>query len=263
MRIRADDPTAMKNFVVSVQNRVNEFKASAAGEQKDTSSKRVSFFSFILKIERKTKLLFIYSFLFHWMIYPQMEFMLEAICDIKNNKKRTKEEPAPHTRIKKWLQKVEFTCFPAKLNLLLDGLDFCCFSLSLCLISFLATSINTLISHFQLGIENILLRGIKWSKLLDPDKKGQWWLSGLVAVTTDVIAEVATTIDKENAEAQKMLLLASSQRMNTDARRAIFCIIMSGEDYIDAFEKLLRLDLPGKQVILSYTILKIAMIRIF
>lgn len=100
----------------------------------------------------------------------------------------------------------------------------------------------------QLGIENVLLRGIKWSKLLDSDKKGQWWLSGPVAVTTDVVAEVANTIDKENAEAQKMLQLASSQRMNTDARRAIFCIIMSGEDYIDAFEKLLRLDLPGKQV---------------
>lgn len=181
-----------------------------------------------------------------------MEFMLEAICDIKNNKKRTKEDPVPHTRIKKWLQKVGFMCFPSKLNLLLDAFDFCCFSLSPCLILFLATLMNTLMPHFQLGIENILLRGIKWSRLLDPDKKGQWWLSGHVDVTTDVVAEVANTTDKENYEAQKMLQLASSQRMNTDARRAIFCIIMSGEDYIDAFEKLLRLDLPGKQVTLSY-----------
>jgi len=44
-----------------------------------------------------------------------------------------------------------------------------------------------------------------------------------------------------------MLQLAAAQRMNTDARKAIFCIIMSGEDYIDAFEKLLRLDLHGKR----------------
>jgi hypothetical protein len=36
----------------------------------------------------------------------QMEFMLETICDIKNNKKRPKEDPSHHTRIKKWLQKV-------------------------------------------------------------------------------------------------------------------------------------------------------------
>lgn len=35
--------------------------------------------------------------------------MLETICDIKNNKKRSKEDPAHHTRIKKWLQKVLFS----------------------------------------------------------------------------------------------------------------------------------------------------------
>lgn len=93
-----------------------------------------------------------------------------------------------------------------------------------------------------------MIRGIKWSKLLDPNKKGQWWLSGDIASATDNAAEVASTIDREVIEARKMLDLASAQSMNTDARRAIFCVIMSGEDYIDAFEKLLRLDLPGKQV---------------
>ncbi|RVW34850.1 Nucleolar MIF4G domain-containing protein 1 [Vitis vinifera] len=46
---------------------------------------------------------------------------------------------------------------------------------------------------------------------------------------------------------RKCCQLAASQRMNTDARRAIFCIIMSGEDYLDAFEKLLRLALAGRQ----------------
>ncbi|KAF8043637.1 hypothetical protein BT93_A1834 [Corymbia citriodora subsp. variegata] len=172
MKIRGDDPGAMKSFILTVQNRVNELKASPDDGEKNINSKR-------------------------------MEFMLETICDIKNNKRRTKDDPAPHTRIKKWLQK--------------------------------------------LGIENVLLRGITWSKLLDPDKKGQWWLSGDMASKTDDVVEVANTIDKEVAETQKMLQLASAQRMNTDARRAIFCIIMSGEDYIDTFEKLLRLDLPGKQ----------------
>lgn len=64
----------------------------------------------------------------------------------------------------------------------------------------------------------------------------------------DNVEEVANKIDKDVAETQRMLQLAAAQRMNTDSRRAIFCIIMSGEDYIDAFEKLLRLELPGKQV---------------
>ncbi|XP_031389994.1 nucleolar MIF4G domain-containing protein 1-like [Punica granatum] len=172
MKIRSDDPTAMKNFIMSVQNKVNELKASTENGQKNINGKR-------------------------------MEFMLETICDLKNNKKRTKEDSAPHTRMKKWLQK--------------------------------------------LRVEDVLIRGIKWSKLLDPNKKGQWWLSGDIASVTDNVAEVASTIDKEVLEARRMLELASAQSMNTDARRAIFCVIMSGEDYIDAFEKLLRLDLPGKQ----------------
>lgn len=172
MKIRSDDPTAMKNFIQSVQNRVNELKAASVEGHANINGKR-------------------------------MEFMLETIFDIKNNKKRPKEETAPHARIKKWLQK--------------------------------------------LRVEEILIRGLKWSKLLDPDNKGQWWLSGGMAAKTDNVQEVANTIDKDVLEAQKMLQLASSQRMNTDARKAIFCIIMSGEDYIDAFEKLLRLDLVGKQ----------------
>ncbi|OIW01925.1 hypothetical protein TanjilG_15250 [Lupinus angustifolius] len=172
MTIRADDPTSMKNFIVSVQNKANELKASAGDDHEKKNSKR-------------------------------MGFMLETIYDIKNNKKKAKEDPAHHTRIKKWLQK--------------------------------------------LRVDDIMLRGLKWSKLLDPEKKGQWWLSGDVVSATDNVEEVANRIDKDVVETQRMLQLAASQRMNTDSRRAIFCIIMSGDDYIDAFEKLLRLELPGKQ----------------
>ena len=104
------------------------------------------------------------------------------------------------------------------------------------------------LDYLQLRVEDILIRGLKWSKLLDPEKKGQWWLSGNMASTMDNVEEVAGTINREVLENQKMLQIAAAQRMNTDARRQIFCIIMSGEDYIDAFVKLLRLNLQGKQV---------------
>lgn len=109
----------------------------------------------------------------------------------------------------------------------------------------------------QLKVGDILIRGLKWSQLLDPNKQGQWWLSGVVASDTDNLEEVAGTIDKEIPETKKLLQLAAAQRMNTDARRAIFCIIMSAEDYIDAFEKLLRLELLGKQVLYTYSIFSI------
>ncbi|KAG1362227.1 nucleolar MIF4G domain-containing protein 1 [Cocos nucifera] len=175
MKLRSDDPTAMKDFVLGIQNRVNELKSLSESKEDGKS-----------KINSK-----------------RMEFMLEMICDIKNNKKRPKEDTAHHTRMKKWLQK--------------------------------------------LRAEDVLLRGLKWSKLLDPDKKGLWWLTGDVAPTTDNVEDVPMAISKEVLEAQKLVQLAAAQRMNTDLRRAIFCIIMSGEDYLDAFEKLLRLDLSGKQ----------------
>lgn len=35
--------------------------------------------------------------------------------------------------------------------------------------------------------------------------------------------------------------------MNTDARRAVFCCVMGAEDYMDAFERLLRLPLKAAQ----------------
>uniref|UniRef100_A0A2P2KZS7 Nucleolar MIF4G domain-containing protein 1 isoform X2 n=2 Tax=Rhizophora mucronata TaxID=61149 RepID=A0A2P2KZS7_RHIMU len=74
IKIRADDPAAMKNFIQSVQNRVNELKASSREGQTNIDRKRI-------------------------------EFMLETITDVKNNKKKPREETVQHTRIKKWLQK--------------------------------------------------------------------------------------------------------------------------------------------------------------
>ncbi|XP_078430846.1 MIF4G domain-containing protein / MA3 domain-containing protein [Wolffia australiana] len=174
MKLRASDPSAMKQFIVDVQSRVNELEA----ESPSGRSKR-------------------------------MDFMLETICDIKNNKKKAKEDSVPHTRIKKWLQK-------------LRG-------------------------------EDIMLRNLSWVKLVDPEKKGQWWLSGEQAAATgsaaveENVKELAAITDQQAAEAQRLIQLAASQRMNTDIRRAIFCIIISAEDYVDAFEKILRLDLSGKQ----------------
>lgn len=117
---------------------------------------------------------------------------------------------------------------------------------------FMYLSISFLSSQkLQLKFEDIVIRGLKWSKLLDPGKKGQWWLSGNSASNADNVEEVANIIDGEVLEAQQMLQLAVEQRMNTDARKGIFCVVMGSEDYIDAFEKLLRLDLPGKQVSIS------------
>lgn len=44
IKIRGDDPAAMKDFILSVQNRVNELKASSGDGQKNINGKRVSWF---------------------------------------------------------------------------------------------------------------------------------------------------------------------------------------------------------------------------
>ena len=41
----------------------------------------------------------------------------------------------------------------------------------------------------------------------------------------------------------ELLQLAAKQRMNTDVRRAIFCVIMGSDDCVDASERLLHLPL--------------------
>lgn len=46
MRLRRDDPVGMKNFIISVQNRVNELKASESG-QSHTCSKNVMLWVFL------------------------------------------------------------------------------------------------------------------------------------------------------------------------------------------------------------------------
>ncbi|CAI5492204.1 unnamed protein product, partial [Closterium sp. Naga37s-1] len=116
-------------------------------------------------------------------------------------------------------------------------------------------------------VETVQLRSLTWQRLIDPHKHGQWWhtssssqpLGSLPATSavlggSSVSASLAVQLAgnalldaADVAEAERLMQLAAAQRMNTDARRAVFCVIMSAEDYIDAFEKLLRLGLPGKQ----------------
>lgn len=53
----------------------------------------------------------------------------------------------------------------------------------------------------------------------------------------------ALTSFGEDAVGTELLSLAARQRMNTDVRKAVFCVIMGAQDVIDACEKLLRMPL--------------------
>jgi nucleolar MIF4G domain-containing protein 1 len=51
--------------------------------------------------------------------------------------------------------------------------------------------------------------------------------------------------DNTSVEAKfsaKLLQMARKMRMNTEARKNLFCALMSADDYLDAFERLVKVD---------------------
>jgi nucleolar MIF4G domain-containing protein 1 len=82
-------------------------------------------------------------------------------------------------------------------------------------------------------------------------RSGMWWLpaagenlleNGMTGRQTSLKQSVL--MDKQSdMEMSQLLQLAADQRMNTDARRAVFVAIMGSDDYVEAHEKLLRLPL--------------------
>ncbi|ORX97413.1 hypothetical protein K493DRAFT_350072 [Basidiobolus meristosporus CBS 931.73] len=77
--------------------------------------------------------------------------------------------------------------------------------------------------------------------------KGKWWLVGSSwAGHGEELAEAAKKIQKDEAN-EKLLELARKQNMNTDVRRSVFIILMTSDDYVDAFERLLKLGLKEVQ----------------
>ncbi|KAF5893791.1 nucleolar MIF4G domain-containing protein 1, partial [Clarias magur] len=106
---------------------------------------------------------------------------------------------------------------------------------------------RTLIQNRASGTD-VKLR-VSLENLLEAQSVGRWWIVGSSWSGAPMISEdkpAAQPVKGEQFSA-KVLELARKQRMNTDVRRNIFCVIMTSEDYLDAFEKLLRLGLKGQQ----------------
>ncbi|CAO3639444.1 unnamed protein product [Cunninghamella echinulata] len=89
------------------------------------------------------------------------------------------------------------------------------------------------------------------------DIKGKWWLVGaswkanLVGTESEHTkknnVKLANDLKKDQSLQEALIKLARKQGMNTDIRRSIFISIMGGEDYLDAFEKLMKLGLTEVQ----------------
>lgn len=175
--LRSDDPLALKEIVLSVQSKQNS-----------TEKKRMS---------------------------SRVEFMISAMTDLKNNKRRKQDNLYSErtTKLRKLLGRVK--------------------------------------AETDRSSDSSCLR-IRLQDILDADTKGRWWKVGASWVGNQFKHQSedgnpddsqeqskikSKPLDDEEAE---LLKLAAKYRMNTDSRRAIFCIIMGSADCDDAFEKLVR-----------------------
>jgi nucleolar MIF4G domain-containing protein 1 len=94
---------------------------------------------------------------------------------------------------------------------------------------------------------------ISLDDILNAETKGRWWkvgaswvgnqyrfTEGMDPKDADESKRECESFKKEKEEDEYLLKIASKLRMNTDRKRAIFCIIMGGTDCEDTFEKLCR-----------------------
>ena len=185
--LRSDDPLALKDIVLLVE------KTNAEAGRKESSSRA--------------------------------EYMVSAITDLKNNKRRKLDTAYGETttKLRKFLGQIKSAA--AKSN----------------------SSKTTSESSLKISLKDILRA----------ETKGRWWKVGASWVgnqyryngdTTEQGAGGNSDEDSfaneespmESEENAALLKLASKFRMNTDRKRAIFCIVMGSEDCEDAFEKLCR-----------------------
>ncbi|XP_049289069.1 nucleolar MIF4G domain-containing protein 1 homolog [Anopheles funestus] len=124
----------------------------------------------------------------------------------------------------------------------------------------------TLVEHFRKLLKGMITSGkyvstlnIGIEDIINIPERGKWWLVGSAWLGNKELPSSAAAGTNASASAEgqysaQLLELARQQRMNTDDRRNVFCIVMSAEDYLDAFEKLLRLAIKDLRVVVSVII---------
>ncbi|XP_057377394.1 nucleolar MIF4G domain-containing protein 1-like [Daphnia carinata] len=93
---------------------------------------------------------------------------------------------------------------------------------------------------------------ISYAELLAATNRGRWWIVGSAWMgqgpnATDSLTKSEVQNSDEPQYSAELLEMARKQRMNTEVRRSIFCILMTAEDFLEAFDRLMRLGLKTQQ----------------
>lgn len=111
----------------------------------------------------------------------------------------------------------------------------------------------TLAEHLRKFLKSLCVNGkyvttlnIALDDLLNVKNRGKWWVVGSAwSGNIDDIssaAKISTNKKSEQKFSEQLLALAKKQRMNTDERRNIFCILMSAEVSIFIFFSLIKIN---------------------
>jgi nucleolar MIF4G domain-containing protein 1 len=152
----------------------------------------------------------------------RLHFLVACISDLKNNKSRRSQSVHSEAvmAMKKWIGRVK----ASRVDKAGDG----CLTMSL-------------------------------QDLLQAESVGRWWRAGASWGGRDLSSQQQADQKKsrsaqsqersagQSEEEQVLLKLANKFRMNTSVKRDIFVVVMSSRDAADAYERLCRLDLKGKQ----------------
>uniref|UniRef100_A0A7S3MET0 MI domain-containing protein n=1 Tax=Spumella elongata TaxID=89044 RepID=A0A7S3MET0_9STRA len=158
----------------------------------------------------------------------RLRFMFEALTDLKNNKSRRIQTTNAEAvkKLRKWLG-----------------------------------AMKPILGQKQAGTSDPCLR-VSLQDLLNAETKGRWWRTGASWVgkqqeaaekeeaerkAASEKANKRVKSSKELSEEEKLLELAGKLGMNSATRRKIFVVMMSSRDVTDAFERLSRLELKGKE----------------
>jgi len=193
-QLRSDDPTALKDIVLLVQERSVEI-INANNSGKDNISAVVA--------------------------SSRAQFMISAITDLKNNKRKSVDIAiaAKTSHYRKVIGRMKSASSRA----------------------------GSEPSSLRLAVQDIL----------DIETKGRWWVVGATWLgnqhredgnrqqqqVEEPDSNGVSNTSKADLKQQKLLKLAAKQRMNTDLRRSVFCIIMGSDDCQDAFQKIVRASL--------------------
>ena len=164
----------------------------------------------------------------------RVQFMLDALSDLKNNKSRRTQTAQAEmvSQMRKWLGRVKTGANKVPSGGAAESR------------SCLSVSLEDLLQAEATG--RWWRAGARWGGRVGPGQAGAESADPRPRSDQDTAGDRGAS-QEANEEERLLLKLAKKLHMNTAARRNVFVVLMSSRDVTDAFERLSRLDLKGKQ----------------